>query len=237
MFAPDAWLRPFRIPGWMQNRRTAEVVRHPAARSGNGAEGNVAADGDDASPGFEEEFQRLFERYFRSVFHFFLNRGMPREECFDLTQETFLRVYRGIRRFRRDASVQTWLFQIATNLWLNAVRRRMAEKREGKEVSLESAVESGHPIRSDRHLAGWSEPAGPLEGMLDEERRRMLREAMAELPPQMQRCLLLRIDQNLKYREIAGVMRISIDTVKSQLSQARDRLEQKLGRYFGPLEF
>ena len=183
-----------------------------------------------------EELEALFARYFRSVFHFFLNRGIAREESFDLTQETFLRVYRGLGRFRRDASAQTWLFQIATNLWRNEVRRQMAEKREAREVSLEGATEAGHHFRADRHLTGWSEPAGPLDGMLDDERRRKLREALDELPSQMRRCVLLRLDQNLKYREIAGVMQISIETVKSQLSQARDRLERKLGDYFAGVD-
>ena len=186
--------------------------------------------------GHDEELRRLFDRYFRSVFHFFLNRGLAREEALDLTQDTFLRVYRSLQGFRGEAKVETWLFRIATNLWNNEVRRRRAEKREGWEVSLEGVVEGGHPIRADHHFDGWSEPAGPLETMLDDERRQVLREALGDLPPQMRRCVLLRIDQNLKYREIAGVMQISIETVKSQLSQARDRLEQKLGRYFDPVD-
>lgn len=227
-------LRPgaLQIVCWMQ------ALRPP--RDGNGrsreetGEIQTAEDGEGRS---EDELEALFQRYFRPVFHFFLNRGFPREECRDLTQETFLRVYRSIGRFRREASLQTWLFQIATNVWRNEVRRRMAEKREAREVSLEGAAEGGRPIRSDRRLAGWSEPSGPLDGMLEDEQRRMLRQALEELPPQMRRCVLLRIDQNLKYREIAGVMQISIETVKSQLSQARDRLEAKLGRYFDPVAF
>ncbi len=188
------------------------------------------------TPKLDEELQRLFDRYFRSIVHFFLNRGLAREEALDLTQETFLRVYRSLQGFRGEAGVQTWLFRIATNLWNNEVRRRKAEKREGWEVSLEGVVEGGHPVRADRHFDGWSEPAGPLDSMLDDERRQMLRESLDELPPQMRRCVLLRIDQNLKYREIAGVMQVSIETVKSQLSQARDRLERKLGSYFDPVD-
>jgi RNA polymerase sigma-70 factor (ECF subfamily) len=188
-------------------------------------------------PDYVDDFQRLFEQHFRPVFFFFLHRGFPREECRDLTQETFLRVFRSMGRFRGEASFQTWLFQIATNLWRNEVRRRMTEKREAREVSLEGEVEKGRPLRADHRLPGESEPSGALDGLLAGERRLMMREALDSLPPQMRRCVLLRIDQNLKYREIAVAMQISIDTVKSQISQARERLERTLGRYFDPTGF
>ena len=183
-------------------------------------------------PDLDEEFRRLFLRHFQPVFSFFLRRGFPHEECRDLAQETFLRVYRGIGRFRGEASFQTWLFQIATNLWLNEVRHNMAEKRESVEVSLEQEAEKRRSMLADRRLPGQAQPSGPLDGLLADEKRRMMREAFGTLPPQMRRCVLLRIDQNLKYREIAAVMQISIDTVKSQISQARDRLGTELGRYF-----
>jgi RNA polymerase sigma-70 factor (ECF subfamily) len=185
----------------------------------------------------DEEFRRLFVQHFQSVFFFFLRRGFPREECSDLAQETFLRVYKGIGGFRGEASFQTWLFQIATNLWRNEVRHHMAEKRDAFEVSLEAEVDKGRPIQADRRLPGETRPSGPLDELLADERKRMMREALSALPPQMRRCVLLRIDQNLKYREIAAAMQISIETVKSQISQARDRLETELGRYFDPSSF
>jgi len=183
----------------------------------------------DSSSVDDEELSRLFARYFRPLFYFFRNRGLPPEDCRDLTQETFLRVYKSLGRFRGEASVQTWLFQIATNLWRNQVRHDRAAKREGKEVSLECAMEKGQPIPADLSLARGAHTSGPLAGLLADEQVGRLRQALQDLPPQMRRCVLLRIDQNLKYREIAGVMQISIDTVKSQLSQARDRLGRELG--------
>ena len=184
------------------------------------------------SPGPDEDFRLLFDRYFRPLFYFFRNRGLPPEDCRDLTQETFLRVYKSIARFRGEASVQTWLFQIAANLWRNQVRYDRAGKREAKEVSLEGAMEKGQPFPADLSLARGAHTAGPLAGLLADEQLGMLRRALEGLPPQMRRCVLLRVDQNLKYREIAGVMQISIDTVKSQLSQARERLGKELGLYF-----
>lgn len=172
----------------------------------------------------EREFERLFEQYARPVSYFFAHRGFSPEECRDLTQETFLGVYKGMDRFRREASVETWLFTIAANVWRNEVRNRTAGKREGLEVSFEGAADGSGAAPAALH-----DVDDPLFGLLEEERAGLLREALEGLPAQMRRCLLLRIDQQLKYREIAQVMRISIETVKSQLFQARERLRQLLG--------
>jgi RNA polymerase sigma-70 factor, ECF subfamily len=185
-----------------------------------------------ASPDLEEEFRRLFEQYFRPIYYFFRRRGIPPEDCHDLTQETFLRVYRGFRGFRGEAKFQTWLYQIASNLWCNQVRSRKAAKREGMEISLETAMEKRAPILPPLPFAPGSETVGPLARMLADEQLEALRRALGGLPPQMLRCVRLRIEREMKYREIAELMQISIDTVKSQLNQARTRLSEELGRYF-----
>jgi RNA polymerase sigma-70 factor (ECF subfamily) len=68
--------------------------------------------------------------------------------------------------------------------------------------------------------------------MLAEERVRILRQALGELPPKMRQVVYLRLDQGLKYREIAAAARVSIDTVKAHLHQARRQLEARLLGYF-----
>lgn len=176
----------------------------------------------------EEEFEQLFERYYRPVNYFFANRGFSSEECRDLTQETFLGAFRGMARFRRDASVETWLFTIAGNVWRNTLRSRSAGKREARELSLAALIDSGEQISEAHRIAGGSRHRGPLDNTLADERLRLLREALDSLPAKMRRCLILRLDRDMKYREIAAVMQVSIDTVKSQLFQAKERLKAKL---------
>ncbi|MFL6237669.1 MAG: RNA polymerase sigma factor [Thermoanaerobaculia bacterium] len=179
-----------------------------------------------------EDFQDLFKCYFQPIFRFFLNRRIPYEDCRDLTQETFLRVYKSFERFRGDSSIQTWVFQIATNLWCNYLRDGKTGKRQGKEVSLEGAIEREISVSSDLLPSLGSERSGPLASILEKEEAELLRQALQGLPPQMRRCVLLRIDQDLKYREIAQLMQISVDTVKSQISQAKERLKRELGGRF-----
>ena len=68
--------------------------------------------------------------------------------------------------------------------------------------------------------------------MLTGERSRLLREALEELPPQMKKAVLLRVTGDMKYREIAEEMEVSIETVKAHLYQARQHLRDRLSDYF-----
>lgn len=182
----------------------------------------------------EEDFQSLFTRYFRPLFRFFTSRGLSHDESLDLIQETYLRVYRGISEFRGDASFETWLFQIAINLWRKELRRRMAAKRKGTETPLDASIGAENLTPVSEVIAS-RQPAS-IEDMLARERIRLLQEALAELPPQMRRCVTLHVGQGLKYREIATAMGISIDTVKSQISQAKNRLRERLAEHFSEIE-
>jgi len=172
-------------------------------------------------------FRRLFDLYSPRLYHFFTRRGFPHQECLDLTQETFLGIYRGIGAYRRDASFETWLFKIATNAWRKRLRWGSAGKRGAREVHLENEDDGG-PVE---RIAAADAPA-PGEELLRKERSRLLRQAIDKLPEQMRKCLVLRIDQELKYKEIAVLMRLSPETVKVHLLKGRRRLQEELGPYF-----
>lgn len=177
----------------------------------------------------DEAFSDLFRRHYRPVYRFFEKRGFAPEKCRDLTQETFLRVLKYKGQLRKESSVVRWLLRIAANLWKNELRWWTAEKRDGQELSLDQEPDDGNPGLAE--LVRDSEPE-PLEGLLDREQSDLLHQALDQLPPQMRRCLQLRIDLGMKYREIATVMQLNVNTVKSQISQGKGRLKaemEKLG--------
>jgi RNA polymerase sigma-70 factor (ECF subfamily) len=91
-------------------------------------------------------FRRLVEIYYRPVYHFFARRGLSPDECLDLTQETFLGIYTGVRSFRQEAGFDTWLWKIATNAYLKRRRRGATAKRAGLEIPLETRESSQAPI-------------------------------------------------------------------------------------------
>ncbi len=166
----------------------------------------------------EAAFRAIFDLYFPAVRRFFGRKGFSAADSLDLTQETFLGIYRGLGTYRREARFETWLFKIATTTYLKRLRARHTAKRDGDEVAHED-------LPSEMTLAT---PGDQLENVLADERRARLARAVDELPDQMRKCLTLRIYQDLKYREIANLMRISVDTVKVHLFQARKRLKDRL---------
>jgi RNA polymerase sigma-70 factor, ECF subfamily len=170
----------------------------------------------------EESSRLLYQKYFTTVEQFFQLRHCTPQESEDLAQETFINAFRGIRDFRRDSSLKTWLLQVALNIWRNELRRRFAAKRAAQEVPLED------PEAGEEEASLRIEADELLNELLREERRKYIVRELRKLPPQMRRCMLLRVVQDLKYREIASILRISIDAVKSQLFQARQRLKETL---------
>lgn len=170
----------------------------------------------------ERSFRFLFDTYYRPLLRFFRRKGFVQEDARDLTQETFLRIYKGLEGYRREARFETWLYRVATTTYLKRLRASSTQKRRGHEVATME-------LEGDPSLArSAATPEPQLSAVLGGERREALRRAVAELPAQMRTALVLRIYQELAYREIAVVMRVSIETVKAHLFQARHKLEKAL---------
>jgi len=176
----------------------------------------------------DEAFRRLFDLYSPRLYHFFTRRGFPHQECLDLTQETFLGIYKGLEGYQDRQRFSAWLYRAATTTWLKRLRTAATAKRAAVEVS-HDAMENPEPF--------LAVPGRQLDGLLDEERWRALRAAVAELPEQMRDCLTLRLYHQLSYNEIAVVKKISVETVKAHLFRARKKLQEKLADFaLGELE-
>jgi len=185
-------------------------------------------DGLEDEPESEEFLHSLFRSYYRPIYYLFLRQGLSPQDSDDLAQETFLRVWAGFQSFRNDSSLQTWIFKIAVNVLRKKFRHDRAAKRQGDLVSLDSPAEEGEAALEERLPDEARSDDHPLSLLLREEQRRALFQGMVEMPVQMRRCALLRYDRGLKYREIATVLGLSIQTVKSHLFQARERLRETL---------
>ncbi|MEM7587488.1 MAG: RNA polymerase sigma factor [Acidobacteriota bacterium] len=185
----------------------------------------------DSDFGREARFKQLYTSYFAMIRRFFIKRGFPREESKDLAQEVFLRVYRHLDTVRSEGTVVSWLFQVATNVYRNRLRDQQASKRRANEQPLDVYHEEAASVADDENVLGSAGPQGPHEALVEREQAEHLERALAELPHQMRRCLMLRIYQDRKYREIATIMKISIETVKAHLYQGRSRLKSELARY------
>jgi RNA polymerase sigma-70 factor (ECF subfamily) len=181
----------------------------------------------------EDNFHWLFERHYAQILRFFRRKGLDREDCRDLTQETFVSVFKGVKDLRQEEQFESWLFAIAHNVWCRLIESRSAQKRSAKLLSLEGEGESGDRPSIAARVADRG--ADPLTVALEKEKLEKLREALQHLPKQMRRCAQLRVVHDLSYSEIAGLMSISVNTVKAHLHQAQQELRAQLSAYFEEL--
>ncbi|HEX8708575.1 MAG TPA: sigma-70 family RNA polymerase sigma factor [Pyrinomonadaceae bacterium] len=147
------------------------------------------------------------------------------EEARDLTQETFLRVFQSIGRFRGDADLKTWVYRIAINQARNRWRWWRRRRREVT-VSLDA-----HEAGEDQPLSAYLRETGqdPEQETLSRERELTLRRALRSLSPTYREVVILRDVEGLSYEEVAAALEIGIGTVKSRLSRGRLELRRKLG--------
>jgi RNA polymerase sigma-70 factor (ECF subfamily) len=174
-------------------------------------------------PGAFEELMQRYQHRLRDVFlHFFFQP----EEVEDLTQEVLLRVYRARKHYQARSKFVTWLFTIAQNLARNY---RLARERHPV-VPLHRRVSSQHGLRSVEQLlqAPISEPCQHIE---DQELAALIRQAVARLNERQRRAVLLQAFQGMSYAEVAAVMDLTPQAVKSLLCRARDNLRVSLQPY------
>ena len=169
-------------------------------------------------------FDTLVTRYTNDIYGLLFRITEDAEEAGDLTQETFLCVFKAIKKFRGDADLKTWLFRIAINQSRNRFRWWKRRRRE-KTVSLDAPIgESETPFHET--MAGNF--ANPEEKLLLREREIFLSNALRDLPENFREAVVLCDIEGLSYEEIASVLEINIGTVKSRIARGREELRKKL---------
>ena len=179
-----------------------------------------------AQKGDAAAFRTLVERYQRRIFQLALGMMKDPDEAMDIVQETFVRVHRYLPSFKGDSSFFTWTYRIATNLCLDASRKRSRTERVELEDSDQAELEAGMDPPS-------AALAGPQRAALNEELKGKLDEALAGLSENHRAILLLREVEGLSYEELSRVLGIRKGTVMSRLFHARLKMQNKLREYLG----
>jgi RNA polymerase sigma-70 factor, ECF subfamily len=151
------------------------------------------------------------------------------EEARDLAQETFLRAFQSISKFRGDADIRTWLYRIAINQARNRWRWWRRRKRD-LTFSIDIETEDGKESYAARLSAGDS--GNPELQAIAREREVTLRRALHSIRATYREAVVLRDIEGLTYEEIAIALDIGVGTVKSRLARGRDELRKKLGSSF-----
>lgn len=147
------------------------------------------------------------------------------QDAEEVAQDTFLRARKSIVNFRGECSLSTWLYHIATNLARNKHWYWWRRKR-GESVSLDSQVGDDENTRLCDVIAGDDDTHA--EETESNEFARTLPEAIASLPTKYGDVIKLRVARDLSYEEISAELGISVGTVKSRLSRAREYLRMEL---------
>lgn len=163
-------------------------------------------------------FDLIVERHRRLVYQLCLRFSGNHEDASDLSQEVFLRAYRGLKSFRSQASLGTWLYRIGVNVCLTRASARTAP---GTNARL------AEPLEERQHVDVHSD--SPSERLLKEERDARVRAAIAELPPRQRATLILRVYQEMSHQEIADVLGSSVGAVKANFFHALNGLRKRLG--------
>ena len=170
-------------------------------------------------------FERLVAERSGELYALLYRLTADAEEARDLTQETFLRAFQSISRFRGEANVKTWLYRIAVNQARNRWRWWRRRRRDAT-VSLDGSDRPDQQSLTDR--VRNEAVADPEQVTLAHEREEQLRDALLELRPSYREAVILRDVEGLTYEEIAATLQINVGTVKSRLSRGRLELRKKL---------
>lgn len=174
--------------------------------------------------GNKDAFQELVKRYQKSVFALLYQLAPEWRDLNDLSQEVFIRVFRGVHNLRNPKIFKSWLNQIILNLFYDELRKR---PRRLKTISIDQSMEDEN---SESEFIREVKDTGlkPDEIISNNETREAIKKAMAQLPEQFRTAIVLRELQGLQYEEIAEMLGCALGTVKSRIWRARERLQEIL---------
>ncbi len=168
--------------------------------------------------GSEEAFAWLIARYHQPIFSLLARTVQNRADAADLTQEVFVKVFRGIRGFHGESSLRTWIYRIALREASN--QRRWWARHKQQEVPIEQEITEGDaPVRLKEMLVDPSE--SPYDLAVHEETRARVEAALAKVPEPFRTTLILRDIEGFVYEEVAEMQGVNLGTVKSRLVRGR----------------
>ncbi len=164
-----------------------------------------------AAGGEREAFDELVVKYQKPLYSLLYRMVSNGEDAADLLQKTFVKAFTGLSSFERRSTFKTWLYQIAINLAKNVYRDRSR----AEHIPIDDVIIRRNPRT--------------LETLIEKENRSLLRQALAGLPEKQRITLLLRIQGEKKFEEIATIMKCSLGTAKANYHHAVQKLKAAMG--------
>jgi RNA polymerase sigma-70 factor, ECF subfamily len=170
--------------------------------------------------GSEQAFAWLISRYHQPIYSLLARTVQNRADAADLTQEVFVKIFRGMRNFHGESSLRTWIYRIALREASN--QRRWWVRHRQQEVPIEQEIHESDncaPIRLKDLLVDPQE--SPFDAAVHAENRARVEAALAEVPEPFRTTMILRDIEGFVYEEVADMQGVNLGTVKSRLVRGR----------------
>jgi RNA polymerase sigma-70 factor (ECF subfamily) len=179
-----------------------------------------------AQKGDQDAFAALVRANDRGVLRLAMNLLRSPEDAYDVYQEAFLRVHKNLRSFRLDASFQTWLYRIVTNLCLDHLRKRKVRREESMVVETEEGVRDRVDAVIESREAG-----DPQRALLNRQLGARIQSVLAELTARERTVFQLRHYEGLRLRAIGQILGTSEEAAKTCLFRATQKMRVALGDF------
>ena len=176
--------------------------------------------------GSEEAYAWLIEQYHQQIYGLVYRMVNDPADAADTTQDVFLKVFRGMKRFHGESSLKTWMYRIAVHEASN--RRRWWFRHKAHETSIEPAVSEDPEKNAGLKDTLMDLGDSPFDSAVHHELRARVETELRQVPEPYRTTVVLRDLEELAYEEIAEVMEVTLGTVKSRLMRGREALRKRL---------
>ncbi|MFQ5952471.1 MAG: RNA polymerase sigma factor [Candidatus Omnitrophota bacterium] len=169
-----------------------------------------------AAEGDLDAFEEIYKASSGLVYNTALRITASKEDAEDVTQEVFIKVHRSLKNFRFRSSLKTWIYRIAANTAINKYKKRKREKM--RTVEYDDKIETEYAAENAE------------KELYRSDNEKLIGSVLNMLNPEQRACIVLRSIEGLSYEEIAKTLGININTVRTRLKRARERILERFGK-------
>jgi RNA polymerase sigma-70 factor (ECF subfamily) len=176
--------------------------------------------------GDNDAFLELVSQYKKKIYYLAYDIMGDHQEAEDISQEVFIKMFRSLKNFRRDAKMSSWLYQITVNASIDSLRKKSSKPKR-------SIDEFDHLHIQEGLTTGVSHNFDPVSSAESSQIQNHISQALKKITPKERTVFVMRHYNDLKLSEIAEILNVTIGTVKSLLFRAIKKLRKELSSYMG----
>jgi RNA polymerase sigma-70 factor (ECF subfamily) len=181
---------------------------------------------DRISSGDSAAFQEFVDRYKKKIYYIAYDITGDQDDAEDVSQEVFIKVFRSLKTFRRNAKISSWLYQISVNASIDLLRKKSSKPEKSMDDIERADIQESLPGSSTR----VQNPERSAEDLIIQKH---ISEALQKVSPKERSVFVMRHYNELKIREIAEILKVSQGTVKALFYRATRKLRKELSFYLG----